>query len=155
MATITAFLSGGTTGHPANKRTPYLVESVLDGSLATIADDDVVQMIQVPAETICLGAGMEVLTAVTGLTTPAWDLGHGNDPDEWTNDADVSTAGHVTTGQVGNGTAAGVWVTFTTADTIDITANSASGTVTGGKVRVWAVLMDISGIRESATGDQG
>ena len=154
MATITAFLSGGTTGHPANKRTPYLVEGVVDFSLSTIADGDVIQVINVPAETLILAAGMEVLTAVAGMTTPSFDLGYGTDQDEWASNVDVTATGYAT--PVGNGTAAHVAVLITTADTIDIdTTDTSSGTATSGKIRVWAVLQDVSGIRESATGDQG
>lgn len=158
MAIITEFLVGGTTGHPSYLspavRMPYTVESIVDFTSATIADGDIVQCIQVPAETVVLGAWLEVLTAVTGFTAPLFDVGTGVDQDEWVANADPSTVGWKAS--VGEGTAGAVHAFFSAADTIDLdTTDTTSGTGTAGKVRVVALLLDVSTQRTTATGDQG
>ena len=67
MATYNVTGVGGTTGHPSNGRTPYLVENTIDVSAVNgdsgAAQNDVLQCIDVPAETLIMAAGVEVLTA--------------------------------------------------------------------------------------------
>ena len=71
MATYNVTGPGGTAGHPskmsAGIRTPYLVENTIDISAINgdsgTAQDDVIRCIDVPAETVILHAGLEVLTA--------------------------------------------------------------------------------------------
>jgi hypothetical protein len=145
MATISKVY--GTTTHAANKRVPYLVERTF--SLVDIPANDVVEAIAVPAETIVLAAGVEYLTAVTGLTTPALLLGYGGDTDEWAASHTAASAAYAT--PVGDGTAGAVHKIFTSADTIDLVVGAASGTVTAGVARVWALMIDISGVNESST----
>ena len=59
MATFDKTGKGGTTGHPANGRTPYLVENTIDMSASGLqpAANDIVQAIDIPAETMVLNAG--------------------------------------------------------------------------------------------------
>ena len=65
MTTYTKTGDAGTVGHSAIKRVPYLVENTVDMSAfdPTNSPADTVQMINVPAETFVLSAGMEVITA--------------------------------------------------------------------------------------------
>ena len=67
MATYNVTGVGGTTGHPSNARTPYLVENTIDVSAVNgdsgSAQNDVLKCIDVPAETLIMAAGVEVLTA--------------------------------------------------------------------------------------------
>ena len=67
MATYNVTGVGGTTGHPSNGRTPYLVENTIDVSAVNgdsgSAQNDVLKCIDVPAETLIMAAGVEVLTA--------------------------------------------------------------------------------------------
>lgn len=137
----------GTTGHAANKRTPYLVERTF--SLVGAVAADVVEAIAIPAETVVLAAGVEYLTAVAGLTTPALLLGYGGDTAEWAASHTGGSIGHVV--GVGDGTAGYVRKVFTTADTVDLVVGAASGTVTAGVARVWALMIDISGVNEDST----
>ena len=65
MATYDLTAAGGTTGHPSNGRTPYLVENTIDFSVSGFqpAANDIVQALDIPAESIVMNAGLEVLTA--------------------------------------------------------------------------------------------
>ena len=151
MATYDKTGAGGTTGHPSNGRTPYLVENTIDiaavNGAAGAADGDILQALDIPAETLVLACGVEVITALSGSVTI--DIGwatatSGNDTadgDRWV-DGDTNAVGYglmlVATGSA---------VNFAAADTIDATLAGAASTV--GKIRVFAVMCDISGVDES------
>jgi hypothetical protein len=77
MPTYNVTGAGGTTGHPSNGRTPYMVENTIDVSAingdAGAAQNDVIQCLDIPAETLIMEAGIEVVTALSGSVT--MDLG--------------------------------------------------------------------------------
>jgi hypothetical protein len=105
MATYDLTAAGGTTGHPSNGRTPYLVENTIDVSAINgdsgAAQNDVLRVLDIPAETLIMEAGIEVITALSSSVT--LDLGiTGGDVDRY-----------------------------------------------AGKIRVFAVLCDVSGIDET------
>ena len=133
---------GGTTGHPSNTRSPYLVENTIDVSAvnsdAGTANGDILNALDIPAETLIMEAGIEVTTALSSSAT--MDLGiTGGDVDRYV-DGDTNATGYSTL-------TATARVVVASADTLDIlTAGAASS---AGKLRVWAVLCDISGIDES------
>ena len=141
MATYDKTGKGGTTGHPANGRTPYLVENTIDFTPFDPAADDIVQAIDIPAESIVLNAGLEVLTASpSGVTL---DMGDGDTADIYVDNLDSTSTGYsavhqdvLSTGKI-----------YASADTIDIKVLGAQDT--SGKVRAWAVVCDISGIDET------
>lgn len=145
--------SAGTAGHPSIKRVPYLVENTIDISQANedagTADGDFLQSLSIPAETLVMAAGVEVITALSSSATI--DLGwntatSGNDtadPDRWV-DGDTNAVGH---GLIVKGTDSNV--VFTAADTIDAKIHGAASSV--GKIRIWAVMCDISGVNETDT----
>ena len=142
MATYNVTGVGGTTGHPSNGRTPYLVENIIDVSAvngdAGTTSGDVLLAIDIPAETLIMEAGAEVLTALTSSVT--MDIGiTGGDVDRYV-DGDTNATGYSTL-------TATARVVVASADTLDILTGGANSTA--GKVRVWAVLCDISGIDES------
>ena len=126
----------------AGVRTPYLVENVIDisaiNSDAGAAQNDVLQVLDIPAETLVLHAGIEVLTALSSSVT--MDLGiTGGDVDTFV-DGDANATGYSVLTNTAN-------LVVASADTLDIlTAGAASS---AGKVRVWAVLCDVSGIEET------
>ena len=142
MATYNRTGAGGTTGHPANGRTPYLVENTIDisaiNSSSGTADGDIVQALDIPAETLLMEAGVEVITALSGSATI--DLGvTGADPDRYV-DGDTNATGFSTL-------TATARVIVSSADTLDaLIAGAASS---AGKIRVFAVLCDVSGIDET------
>ena len=147
MATYDLTAAGGTTGHPANGRTPYLVENTIDMSAFDPAAGDIIQAIDVPAETLVMSAGLEVLTASSSSVT--FDLGitgstagH-EDPDAFVDAYDATGTGYAPM----DATDAAAMLVCKVADTIDILTAGAQDTA--GKVRVWAVLCDISGVDET------
>ena len=62
MPTYNVTGAGGTTGHPANGRTPYMVENTIDVSAINgdsgAALNDVIQCLDIPAETLIMEAGI-------------------------------------------------------------------------------------------------
>ena len=142
MATYNVTGVGGTTGHPSNGRTPYLVENTIDVSAVNgdsgTTSGDILYALDIPAETLIMEAGVEVLTALTSSVT--MDLGiTGGDVDRYV-DGDTNATGYSTL-------TATARVVVASADTLDILTGGANSTA--GKVRVWAVLCDVSGIDES------
>ena len=151
MATYNVTGVGGTTGHPSNGRTPYLVENTIDVSAVNgdsgSAQNDVLQCIDVPAETLIMAAGVEVLTACSssvvidiGVTGSSAGF---SDPDAFVDAYDATGAAYAPRDVAD----AAPMLTIKTADTID--ALIAGGASSAGKIRVWAVLCDISGIDET------
>ena len=123
-------------------RTPYLVENTIDISAVNgdsgTASGDVLQVIDLVAETLVMEAGIEVLTACSGSVT--FDLGiTGVDVDIYT-DGDTNATGYSTLTATARSVAA-------TADTLDVLQGGAASTV--GKIRVWALLCDVAGVDES------
>ena len=142
MATYDLTAAGGTTGHPANGRTPYLVENTIDisaiNSNSGTANGDVVQALDIPAETLIMEAGIEVITALSSSAT--MDLGiTGGDVDRYV-DGDTNATGFSTL-------TATARVIVSSADTLDILTAGADSSA--GKVRVFAVLCDVSGVDET------
>jgi hypothetical protein len=108
---------------------------------AGVAAADVVRVLPIPAETLVLDAGFEVLTAITG-TAPDIDFGiTGGDVDEWV-DGNNGAAGYAT-----KAVASPQHVFFGTADTLDLLFNT--NAATAGVIRCWAICVDVKGIRET------
>jgi len=129
MATVSK-VTGSTSGHPSTRRKPYYVENTIDNSLFD-------------------PSGLEVLTASSSSVT--FDLGitgstagH-HDPDCWVDAYDATGTGHAPM----DATDAAHQLIVKTADTIDILTAGAQDTA--GKVRVWAIMCDISGSDETAS----
>ena len=142
MATYNVTGAGGTAGHPSNGRTPYLVENTIDVSAVNgdsgAAQNDVLQAMVIPAETVIMEAGIEVITACSSSVT--LDLGiTGGDVDIYT-DGDTNATGYSTLTATARHVAAA-------ADTLDVLVLSAASSA--GKIRVWAIMCDVSGINES------
>lgn len=150
MATVTTLAAGATAGRTAGA-VPYLVDMTLDFAAAAtakgsaLAAADVIECISVPANTCILNAGMEVITAAGGESADnAWDLGiTGVDADVFVDgfDGDAAAAGDYAQ----NAAAFQPVVIGATADTIDFLIQAATTAPTSGKVRVWAVLMNVDG----------
>ena len=142
MATYNVTGVGGTTGHPSNGRTPYMVENTIDVSAVNgdsgAAQNYVLQAMDIPAETVIMEAGIEVITACSSSVT--LDLGiTGGDVDIYT-DGDTNATGYSTLTATARHVAAA-------ADTLDVLVLSAASSA--GKIRVWAIMCDVSGINES------
>lgn len=149
MATI-SIAAGATAGRTAGS-VPYLVDVVVDFADAAtekgsaLAAADVIECISVPTNTCILNAGLEVITAAGGESNDTtYDLGvTGIDADVFVDgfDGDAAAAG----AYAQNAAAFQPVVIGATADTIDLLIATATTAPTSGKVRVWAVLMNVDG----------
>ena len=132
-------------------RTPYLVENTIDVSAINgdsgTANGDVLKCIDIPAETLVMNAGVEVLTACSSSVTI--DIGITgstagfSDPDAFVDAYDATGASYAARDVAD----AAPMLTCKVADTID--ALMAGAASTAGKIRVWAVLCDIAGVDET------
>jgi len=143
-------IAGGATAGRTVGSVPYLVDNVIDFAVAAtekggaLAAADVIEAISVPANTVILNAGLEIITALGGESNDnTFDLGTGVDVDVFVDgfDADAAAAG----AYAQNAAAFQPIVVGATADTIDITIATATTAPTSGKVRVWAILMNVDG----------
>jgi len=127
MATYT--VTNAVAGVPVGIK-PQLVEVVLDFSTTTLVfGTDVVQAIEMNANTLVLMAGVEILTA--GGAGSLIDLGD-TDDDLWVSDLDGNTANGVEMNATPK--------LYTAADTLDLSADTASFS---GKVRVFALMAEL------------
>ena len=150
MATID--LSNGLGGAPRPVRSltnmPYFVEKTIDFAAAAtakgtaLAAADVIEVIDVPAGTMVLNAGLQVVTVATGESNDTTvDLGITvTDPDCFVDGFDLDAAA---AGAYAQNAAAFQPLIVGAADTIDLLITTATTAPTGGTVRVWAVLCDI------------
>ena len=142
MATLTQ-TGAGTVGHMASNAVPkaYAQSTVIDGTSTALTSGDVYQAINVPANSVVLSAGIDVITAGTGTGTLA--LGDGT--------VTYVAAATQSAGQMTSGDAlAELAVTYAAADTLDVTVATAN---VNSKVRVWALLADIDGQGDDESGD--
>ena len=157
MATVD--LTGGQgTGEfmPSRQRGVHVVEKtfdvaklIADSTITAVTTGDVFQVIDVPAECYLLHAGAEVLTAFTG-TSPTCDIDFAAG-DDLVDGGDISSTGYLAKGSNGHVDYTAV-ATFsnriTASDTIDVKLEFTGGTMSAGKMRVYAILADISGKTE-------
>ena len=159
MATITTLAGAASAGRTAGA-VPYLVDVTIDFAAAAtakgsaLAAADVIEALSVPANTLILNAGLEVITVLGGESNDTtFDLGvTGVDADNFVDgfDADAAAAG----AYAQNAAAFQPVVVGSTADTIDITIATATTAPTSGEVRVWAVLMNVDGRPARASVDR-
>jgi hypothetical protein len=142
MATLTQTGAGTGQGHASSGGVPkvYAQSTVIDGTSTALTSGDVYQAINVPANSVVLSAGIDVITAGTGTGTLA--LGDGT----VTYAAATQSAGQMTSGDA----LAELAVTYAAADTLDVTVATAN---VNSKVRVWAILVDIDGQGDTESGD--
>jgi len=93
-----------------------------------------------PAQTVILAAGVEVTEALAGATALTFDIGTGLDDDEFV------AAYAMASKAVGDVAPSLPGVAYVGAeDTLDLTVDTLTGTATAGKLRVWALVMDVDG----------
>lgn len=141
MATYT--ITGvGTTGFPAHGAGVRVIAEVVDFSATTNAAADVFEVLSIPADTVVLGAGINVITADTAGNSGTLALGDGGDADRYVAASTVAAVAQETA----------IFATTVpylnaSADTIDLTV--ATGAINA-VVRVWAIIADCSGGVETA-----
>jgi hypothetical protein len=157
MATVTT-LKGGTVDGFTAGRMPYFKEVLIDFAAAAtakgsaLAAADIIESVSVPANTIALTAGIEVISPLVGESADTRILlgVTGGDVDafvaSW--DATAAAAGAYAPA------ATSVPVMFAAADTIDLEIDAATTAPTAGVVRVWAILMDVDARKTAAEVDR-
>ena len=121
----------------------YLDIDALIAAGNSISDGDVFQMLEIPAGTLVLNAGAEVMTAFTSSCTLDMDFAGG---DDIIDGADITSTGYCAAGSNGQtntvvGSAASTYTQFIgTADTIDCTIAGAAAAT--GRLRVYATVID-------------
>ena len=148
MATITATLAN-THGSSSRGRQPYYVQQIVDLTANSInPNGDVVQCLTVPANTKIIAAGFQVTTSATMNTgtdaTAA--LGTGADDNEYVTAFDIDGASD---GAYAPSVTVSADLVITSDDTLDLTLAGSGASFSAGKIRVFAVLCDVSGIDET------
>lgn len=150
MATVNLTKAGSTHYSRTNAKVPYVAEWTVDLTKAAaakgtaLAATDVIEALYLPAGTQVLSAGLQVVEAVTGPSVLTLDLGvTGNDPDRFVDGFDAYAAAK---GAFADPASTNVTPTLLakTADTIDILIATQTGNITGGKLRVYAILVDVN-----------
>jgi len=158
MATVTT-LAGGTVDGFTAGRMPYFKEVLIDFAAAAtakgsaLASADVIEAISVPANTIILNAGLEVITVAGGESSDTTvDLGvTTTEPDIFIDGFDLDAAA---AGAYAQNAAAFQPLVIGTADTIDLLIATATTAPTSGVVRIFAILMDIDARKTAAEVDR-
>ena len=143
MATITSLLLPA-TGNSNRGRMHYQVELIIDLTAQAIdcSSGDVVQCITLPANTHILHAGVQVVASATQNTgTDATVTLGAADADEYVTAFDIDGASDLAYAPSVTPSAE---VVLATADTLDLTFAGSGATFTAGKLRVYALLMDVS-----------
>jgi len=143
MATITSLLLPA-TGNSNRGRMPYQVELIIDLTAQAIdcSAPDTVQCITLPANTHILHAGVQVVESATMNTgTNATITLGAADVDEYVTAFDIDGASDLAYAPSVTPSAE---VVLSSADTLDLVFAGDGATFTAGKLRVFALLMDVS-----------
>ena len=143
MATITSLLLPA-TGNSNRGRMPYQVELIIDLTAQAIdcSAPDTVQCITIPANTHILHAGVQVVESATMNTgTNATITLGAADVDEYVTAFDIDGASDL---PYAPSVTPSAEVVLSSADTLDLVFAGDGATFTAGKLRVFALLMDVS-----------
>jgi len=124
----------------------YLDIDALIAAGNTIANGDVFQMLEIPAGTLVLNAGAEVMKAFTSGCTLDMDITDGSNDDDIIDGADITSTGFCGAGSngqtnvIGTGAASTYTQFLSSADTIDCKIAGAAAAT--GRLRVYATVID-------------
>ena len=149
----TGVFSDSIVAMPSSKNTNVMrnIEAYLDidalvAAGGSFSDGDVFQVLEIPANTLVINAGAEVMKAFTGSCTLDMDFAGG---DDIIDGADITSTGFCAAGSNGQtntivGSAASTYTQFvTTTDTID--AKIAGAAPATGRLRMYATVIDLAG----------
>jgi|TARA_R100001463_G_scaffold42667_1_gene89337 hypothetical protein len=144
MATVTSLLLPA-HGNSSRGRAPYQIQKTIDLTAQAISctGGDVVQCLTIPANTKIIAAGFQVVesaTMNTGTNATAI-LGTGADDNEYVTAFDIDGASD---GAYAPSVTPSADVVLASADTLDLTFAGDGATFSAGKIRVYAVLADVS-----------
>jgi len=148
MATITTLsnaVGAGTSPVRSVRNMPYVVENTISLAAAVtakgsaLAAADVIEALQIPAQSIVLAAGFEITSAVTGSCTVSLGV------TGVTAAAYVSAfgvTGSLSVGDYATPATAGYPIVTKAADTLDLLLVTETTTLSAGSIRVFAVIVD-------------
>lgn len=148
MALISTLDIFGTT-HPSRAAGPIVPSlryfeldfaKALAAKGSALAAADVVEVLNVPAGSVVLGAGAFVKVAADS-TTLTVGVGDGAVTNAWVDAFNAKSAAGTYAADKNNTTN---WKTYGTADTIDVIFQTLTGTLTSGKLVVYALIADVS-----------
>ena len=146
MATFT-ITGGGSTGISASAGDVKVLTQVIDFTAFTNASGDVIQCIELPANTYVVTAGIEVMTADTAGNSGTVSLGDGDDVDRYVTAQTIANTNLVPiraqAGAGSQGTTSVGYGNYTAADTIDVVI--ATGAINA-IIRVFALVADYDGL---------
>jgi len=158
MATFDRTITGGgTVGHPSRMPTPYVITSQVHDTVDGGAGGDVVQLVDIPADSMIIAGALEVLEA-RGNAQITLDIGiTGGDVDCFV-DGSVLAAGFTPFLEAAVGASGANARILTSADTIDaLLIDAGSSGESAARFRVHVCLVDISRnpLTEAATVSSG
>ena len=149
----TGVFSDSIVAMPSSKNTNVMrnIEAYLDidalvAAGGSFSDGDIFQVLEIPANTLVINAGAEVMKAFTSSCTLDMDFAAG---DDIIDGADITSTGFCAAGTNGQtntvvGSAASTYTQFvTTTDTID--AKIAGAAPATGRLRMYATVIDLAG----------
>ena len=144
MATIDRTPNGGTSGHPSNVARPYVMTSQVHDTADGGTGGDIIQLIDVPADTMIVAGALEVLEA-RGNSQITMDIGiTGGDVDCFV-DGSTLAAGFTPFLEAATGASGSNARILTSADTIDaLIIDGGSSGESAARFRIHVVLADIS-----------
>lgn len=153
MPTYSVVTGSGVNAYPYTLAGPYEVQAKVDFSTINsgsgTVQNDIIQLIQVPANTLVLGLSFSVTTVSSNMAD--FDLGDGDVTDGYVDGASMATVNdgcswqttfnEATPNTTKEGMSLGKF--YTTADTIDLKQNT-NATVVTGVLKVKALLIDMN-----------
>ena len=152
-SSTTGVSSNSIVALPSAKNTNVMrnIEAYLDiddlvAAGGSFADGDIFQVLEIPANTLVINAGAEVMKAFTSSCTLDMDFAAG---DDIIDGADITSTGFCAAGTNGQtntivGSAASTYTQFVTStDTID--AKIAGAAPATGRLRMYATVIDLAG----------
>lgn len=153
MSTYSVMTGSGVNAYPSDFAGVYAVTATLDfsdiNSGAGTVQNDIVQLIQVPKNTLVLGLSFEVTTVSSNMAD--FDLGDGDVTDGYVDGASMATLNdgcswqttfnEATPNTTKEGMSLGKF--YTAADTIDLKQNT-NATVVTGVLKVKALMIDMN-----------
>ena len=131
-------------GNSARGRAPYQIQKTIDLTAQTISCSagDVVQCLTIPANHKIIAAGFQVVESATMNTnTDATATLGAADADEYVAAFDIDGAAD---GAYAPSVTVSADVVLSTDDTLDLTFAGSGASFTAGKIRVYAILADVS-----------
>ena len=149
MAATTTALAATNTTHGvtygrSTSLSPYLVEQTINFADQNIdANGSTIECVDIPANSVCMFAGIEVMTALSNTASDATvDLGlSGGDADAWVDGFDIDGASAGAYSSVLVATANPQIVDAATP--LKMTFAGTAGTISAGVLRVFAIVMPV------------